>query len=152
MKDKVLSQATIRIGDIPVRDLFVKPGQYVTVYLHTSDVERERRVYAIECHVDHEGNARVVLEDQSIVFSYQAVYGCNDKSVTIIVDGTPHEVEKEKISYAEVVTLAYQHPEIPYSVTYKRGPNVNHEGILAQGGTVMVKKDMVFNVSRTGQS
>ncbi len=80
----------------------------------------------------------------------------NDKSVTIIVDGTPHEVEKEKISYAEVVTLAYpdypQHPEITYSVTYKRGPNVNHEGILAQGGTVMVKKDMVFNVSRTGQS
>lgn len=80
----------------------------------------------------------------------------NDKTVTIIVDGTSHEVEKEKISYAEVVTLAYpdypQHPEITYSVTYKRGPDANHEGILAQGGLVMVKKDMVFNVSRTGQS
>ena len=56
----------------------------------------------------------------------------NNKTVTIIVDGTPHEVEKEKISYAEVVTLAYpdypQHPEITYSVTYKRGPTANHEG------------------------
>jgi hypothetical protein len=78
------------------------------------------------------------------------------KTVTIVVDGTPHEVDKEKISYTEVVTLAYpdypQHPEITYSVTYKRGPKSNHEGILSQGGTVMVKQDMVFNVSRTGQS
>jgi hypothetical protein len=36
------------------------------------------------------------------------------KTVTIVVDGTPHEVDKEKISYTEVVTLAYpdypQHP------------------------------------------
>lgn len=80
----------------------------------------------------------------------------HDSSVTIIVDGTPHEVEKERISFSEVVTLAYpdypQHPEIIYSVTYKRGPGSNHEGILAQGGSVMVKKNMVFNVSRTGQS
>jgi len=78
------------------------------------------------------------------------------KTVTIIVDGTPHEVEKDKLSYAEVVTIAYpdypQHPEITYSVTYKKGPNSNHEGTLAQGGFVMVKEGMVFNVSRTGQS
>ena len=48
------------------------------------------------------------------------------KTVTIVVDGTPHEVpKKEDITYAEVVTLAYpdypQHPEITYSVTYTRG-------------------------------
>lgn len=78
------------------------------------------------------------------------------KTVTIIVDGTQHEVEKEKVSYADIVTLSYpdypQHPEITYSVTYKKGPDSNHEGILARDGWVMVKKDMVFNVSRTGQS
>ncbi|TIS42875.1 MAG: hypothetical protein E5X11_20440, partial [Mesorhizobium sp.] len=38
-----------------------------------------------------------------------------DKTVTIIVDGSPYEVpKKDTISYAEVVTLAYpdypQHP------------------------------------------
>ncbi len=78
------------------------------------------------------------------------------KNVTIIVDGTPHEVDKEKLSYADVVTVAYpdypQHPEITYSVTYKKGPHTNHEGTLAPGGSVMVKEGMVFNVSRTGQS
>ena len=78
------------------------------------------------------------------------------KKVTIIIDGTPHEVEKEKFSYAKIVTLAYpdypQHTEITYSVMYKKGPNSNHEGTLAPGGAVMIKDGMVFNVSRTGQS
>ena len=79
-----------------------------------------------------------------------------DKTVTIIVDGTPHEVpKKEDITYAEVVALAYpdyaQHPEITYSVTYTKGHN-DKEGILAPGGSVKVKEGMSFRVNRTGQS
>lgn len=77
-------------------------------------------------------------------------------TVTIVVDGTPHEVNKGSITYAEIVTLAYadypQHPEITYSVNYKKGPTPNPEGILSAGGHVVVKDGMVFNVSRTGQS
>jgi Multiubiquitin len=80
-----------------------------------------------------------------------------DKMVTIIVDGTPHEVpRKEYITYAEVVTLAYpdypQHPEITYSVTYTRGHGDKPQGILSPGGSVKVKQGMSFNVNRTGQS
>jgi hypothetical protein len=76
------------------------------------------------------------------------------KTITIIVDGTPHEVpKKEKITYAEVVTLAYpdypQHPETTYSVTYTRG---HKDGILSPGGSVEVKEGMEFRVNRTGQS
>jgi Multiubiquitin len=75
------------------------------------------------------------------------------ETVTIIVDGTPHEVPKGKITYVQVVTLAYsdypQHPEITYSVTYTRG---HHEGILPPGGSVEVKDGMEFRVNRTGQS
>ena len=80
-----------------------------------------------------------------------------DKTVTILVDGTPHEVPKnEKITYAEVVTLAYpdypQHPEITYSVTYTRGHGDKPEGILSPGGSVKVKEGISFIVNRTGQS
>ncbi|MER8953427.1 multiubiquitin domain-containing protein [Mesorhizobium sp. M0833] len=80
-----------------------------------------------------------------------------DKTVTIIVDGSPYEVpKKDTITYAEVVTLAYpdypQHPEITYSVTYTRGDGHKPEGILAPGGSVKVKEGMVFSVNRTGQS
>lgn len=80
-----------------------------------------------------------------------------DKTVTIVVDGTPHEVPKEEnITYTEVVTLAYpdfpQHPEITFSVTYTRGHGEKPEGILVPGGSVKVKEGMSFSVNRTGQS
>jgi hypothetical protein len=79
-----------------------------------------------------------------------------EKSVTIIVDGTPHRVEKDPVTYAKVVTLAYpdypHHPEINYSVKYKHGPSGNHEGILALGGSVAIKEGMVFHVKKTGES
>lgn len=78
------------------------------------------------------------------------------KMVTIIIDGSPHEVGKDEITYVELVTLADhqypQHPETTYSVTYKRGQGNKPEGTLSPGGTVRVKEGMVFNVSRTGQS
>ena len=78
------------------------------------------------------------------------------KKVTIVVNGEPFEVEKEEISYAEVVTLAFpdypQHPEVTYSVKYKKGHGNKPEGVLAPGGTVKVKDEMIFNVSPTGQS
>jgi hypothetical protein len=77
--------------------------------------------------------------------------------VTIIVDGTPHEVPKrERITYVEVVTLAHpdypQHPEITYSVTFTKGPSEKPEGILSPGGSIKVKEGMSFVVDRTGQS
>ena len=80
-----------------------------------------------------------------------------DKTVTVVVDGTPHQVPKsEYITYAAVVTLAYpdypQHPEITYSVTYTRGPSEKPEGILNPGESVKVKEGMSFRVNRTGQS
>ena len=78
------------------------------------------------------------------------------KSVTIIVEGTPHEWPKGEISYAEVVTLEYpdypQHPEITYSVKYKKGHGDKPEGPLSPGASVKVKEGMIFSVSPTGQS
>lgn len=78
------------------------------------------------------------------------------KTVTIVVEGSPHEWPKDEITYAEVITLEVpdyaQHPEITYSVKYTRGHGNKPEGVLAPGGSVRVKDDMVFNVSETGQS
>ncbi len=78
------------------------------------------------------------------------------KTVTIVIEGTEHEWPKGDISYAEVVTLEVpdyaQHPEITYSVRYKRGHGKKPEGTLAPGASVKVKEGMIFNVSETGQS
>lgn len=81
---------------------------------------------------------------------------CEKKSVTIIVEGSPHEWPKNEITYTEVVTLEVpdypQHPDITYSVTYKRGHGNKPEGILSPGACVKVKEGMIFHVSETGQS
>lgn len=78
------------------------------------------------------------------------------KTVTIIVEGTPHEWSKGEITYAEVVTLedsTYpQHPESIYLVKYKNGHGNKPEGILSPGASVKVKEGMIFSVSPTGQS
>jgi hypothetical protein len=78
------------------------------------------------------------------------------KTVTIVVNGTPHEWPKGEITYAEVITLEIpdysQHPEITYSVKYKNGHGDKPEGVLSPGGSVRVKEGMIFSVSETGQS
>jgi len=78
------------------------------------------------------------------------------KTITIIVEGTPHEWPKGEITYAEVVTLEVpdypQHQDITYTVIYKKGHGNKPEGILSPGASVKVKEGMVFSVSATGQS
>lgn len=82
-----------------------------------------------------------------------------DKTVTIIVEGSPHEWPKnDDISYEQVVTLEVpdypqQNPKRIYSVKYTNGHGNKPEGVLSPGGApVKVKEGMVFSVSDTGQS
>ena len=78
------------------------------------------------------------------------------KTVTIYVNTTPHEWPKDDITYEQVVTLEVstypEHPEITYSVKYKRGHGNKPEGTLSPGASVKVKDGMEFSVSETGQS
>jgi len=78
--------------------------------------------------------------------------------ITILVNGEekmllPHV---EKISYEEVVKLAYgmlpTSPNTIYTVAYSNGPNSNVKGTLTKGRSVMVKEGMVFNVSKSDKS
>lgn len=77
-------------------------------------------------------------------------------TVTIIVEGTPHEWPRDLITFDEVVTLEVpdyaQHPDITYSVKYKNGHGNKPEDTLAKGESVRVKDGMIFSVSETGQS
>jgi len=72
-----------------------------------------------------------------------------NKTVNIFVNGREVTVTKGKITYDEVVTLAYPTPDFQnntYKVTYFR-KNDNHEGVLTKGGNpVEVIEGMVFTV------
>jgi len=76
------------------------------------------------------------------------------KTYTVIVNGRPREVTEHKLTYLQVVQLAYP-GEVPtelivFTVTYSH-PH-GHEGSLTEGGKVVVKDGMIFNVRKTDRS
>lgn len=78
------------------------------------------------------------------------------KEISIFVNGSAEQVEKEEMTYEQIVTLAFpdfpQHPERNYSVKYVRGHGNKPEGILSPGSKIKVKDEMEFTVTPTGQS
>lgn len=78
-----------------------------------------------------------------------------DKTVTIIVNGQRKEVKKEKISFEELVVLAFGSMgggNTIYTITYRKGEVPKHEGSLVAGESVKVKEGMIFNVTPTDKS
>lgn len=78
----------------------------------------------------------------------------HNKSYTIYINGRPRVVTEHRLSYTDVVRLAY--PEGPfddsilYTVSYAN-PH-GYDGTLAEGQSVTVKDGMSFNVGRTNRS
>lgn len=79
-----------------------------------------------------------------------------DKEITIIVNSREKSWNKKQISFEEVVILAfgsYSNDEnTVYTVTYSKGDESHHEGIMVKGDIVKVKKGMIFNVTQTNKS
>lgn len=91
--------------------------------------------------------------------SASAMAGAKDhdaKTTDIVVNGQKKEFAGKEISYREVVELAFDNPwvnpNVIYTVTYTRGDDHKPHGTLVDGQSTKVKKDMVFNVTRTDKS
>lgn len=78
------------------------------------------------------------------------------KDLTIIVNTQKKDWDRERISYEEVVKLAFpsdpKDDNIVYTVDYSRGPHGHQEGSLVKGQSVPVKDGMIFNVTKTSKS
>lgn len=78
----------------------------------------------------------------------------HDKSHTVIVNGRRREVHQHKLTYLEVVQLAFpgETPSetVVFTVTYSY-PH-GKDGTMVAGDEVVVKDKMVFNVRKTDQS
>lgn len=73
----------------------------------------------------------------------------------IIVNGTKKKWNEDKITYTQVVQLAFpgsHPPTIIFTVQYSKGPKENPQGTLVEGKSVFVKSGMVFDVTRTDKS
>ena len=78
------------------------------------------------------------------------------QSKTITVNARQKTVAEKKLSFMEVVALAFN--PVPtgdnwvFTVTYYNGPKKNSEGSMVKGDKVKIKKGMVFNVTATDKS
>jgi Multiubiquitin len=82
--------------------------------------------------------------------------GHKDK-IAIVVNGTEHEVTNDVVTFDEVVEIAFpghpNNPDVVFSVTFEKAGSKPHQGTLAAGGTVTVKKNgTVFDVTQTNRS
>lgn len=116
---------------------------------------------AFAVFLDREGKPDREIDDDEMVdlsndgietFRFRQV----EQIVTIIVNGCAKEWNKKKISFAELVAIAYPVPPtgqcIVYTITYHRGPSHRPEGTLTKGESVRVRDGMVFNVRFTDKS
>jgi hypothetical protein len=78
------------------------------------------------------------------------------KEFTIIVNGQKKVVTTKKVTFDQIVKLAFPTPpsgtNILYTISYEDGPPANPQGSLKEGGTVKVKNGMIFNVTATDKS
>lgn len=76
--------------------------------------------------------------------------------VTIIVNTRRKEVTGPKISFEQVIQLAYDDPptgaQVCFTITYRRGVPSKPEGSLLEGQCVEIQKGMIFNVTSTDKS
>ncbi len=78
------------------------------------------------------------------------------KMVTIIINGTAKSVEKERMSFEEIVALAYETPPtgdgVQFTIQYTKGQSDKPKGTLVEGQSVKVKEGMEFDVTPTNRS
>lgn len=76
--------------------------------------------------------------------------------VTIVVNTRHKAWDKDTISYAELVKLAFPNPtpgiEFTYTITYRNGDHHKPEGSITEGQSVKVKDGEIFNVTETRKS
>lgn len=80
----------------------------------------------------------------------------NEKEVKILVNGRERIVPKKKITYEEIIALAFgeyiENPDVVYSISYSKGEDKKPKGGIVKGQDVMVKEGMIFNVTTTNKS
>lgn len=82
------------------------------------------------------------------------IEGSNQKVFSIIVNGRPREVSEHKLSYLQVVQLAYpgEQPSdrVVFTVTFSN-PH-GKDGSMVEGDVVVIKDEEIFNVRKTDKS
>ena len=80
----------------------------------------------------------------------------DDKTFLITVNGRQRQVERDELSFDELVDLAFDDPakgpQIVFTITFREAGGRIPEGELDEGQRLKVRDGMIINVTRTDQS
>lgn len=78
------------------------------------------------------------------------------KEVTVVFNGRPKTIVKERLTFQEVIAYAFDNPPsgegVQFTIQYTRGHSGKPNGTLLEGESVMVKDGMEFDVTATNRS
>ena len=80
----------------------------------------------------------------------------DDKTFSITVNGRQRQVERDELSFDELVDLAFEDPargpQIVFTITFREAGGRISEGELDEGQRLKVRDGTIINVTRTDQS
>ena len=77
------------------------------------------------------------------------------RTYEIIVNSRPKTVTGSRVTFEQIVELAFPGPHGPnivFSMSYRNAASNPHAGELGKGGVVKIKNGTIFNVTRTDKS
>jgi len=78
------------------------------------------------------------------------------KEITIVINGTAKVIRKERLTFEEVIALAFDNPPtgdgVQFTVQFSRGHSDKPKGTLVEGQSVQAKEGMEFDVTPTNRS
>ncbi len=80
----------------------------------------------------------------------------DDKTFLITINGRQKKVERDELSFDELVDLAFDDPargpQIVFTITFREAGGRIPEGELDEGQRLKVRNGTIINVTRTDQS
>lgn len=116
------------------------------------DVPAHQRLYR---EVDSDKEDKAVSRDDEHIHLKEDEHFYGQEMIAIFVNSAEHVIDKNHITYAQVVELylgSGGSPSNEYLVKYSHGPVENRSGTLTPGQKVAVKDGMRFRVAGTGES
>ncbi len=109
--------------------------------------------------IEKPGEDELITDDAKINLALPGVehfYSVEVAKEEIIVNGTSVKWDKNKITFKEVVTIAYgnykESAMMVYTVAYEDGPKQNTEGSMLKNDVVFIKNKMIFHATSTYKS
>lgn len=171
--DAILNDETVDLGRPGIEQFYIKQKLKYSIdgknfetykqYIKGSQIRRQGNIAAdFQIYLDNKQPWEDdLIEDNEIVDlarpGKEKFYSKEKSfSIEIIVNLEPKPWNSEKITFEQVIVLAYGNydsdPRKGYTVTYDRGPIQNIEGTMVAKGEVFVKHKMIFNVKQTHTS